>query len=394
MSHSYTETYVGSSMGSLSTVASVFSSIVVYGAGTALTNSKTLQQGLAVAIAATAFLAQRIVFMTLVENVPGLHCDAANGASYGFLVIMRFAILWGLYMRAAGASRIYKSRTMKAFTVFATILGVTSATIVTFQGLLSEDIPGTCSHYLNKYLTALNNLAYVLSLSILTVVVSVPIFGALTGHSTLASHPLQQPSLTRVHNQARVLKRFLRLVPIVLCMLLTILSLLSSQLGNRFMFLGVLIFSDFCSIWLLLFPLVIMAGDNGDNGDVNDTSGPHSAFGSIHSQTRSLHNITSASSGAGGDLQKSSVVVSMPILEYSDLKLSTMHPNGRSPNLVSPIPSSASPLSDTYNLKRSTSHSAALHGGAAPEAGAGSSPRVWDACANPLPSAFKDSQPS
>ncbi|KAH6565795.1 hypothetical protein BASA60_009803 [Batrachochytrium salamandrivorans] len=149
---------------SLASLTSTFSSIVVFGTGVALINSKSGAQAAIISIAALSFLIQRTVFMTLLEVIPKLDCTIANTLTYSMLVIMRFSILGGLFMRARG-------------------------------------------HRLDPTITIVNNVSFVLSLSILTAVVSIPISHALSSSQQAID------SISRVHQQARVLSKFILIVP-------------------------------------------------------------------------------------------------------------------------------------------------------------------------------------
>ncbi|KAJ8323936.1 hypothetical protein QVD99_008286 [Batrachochytrium dendrobatidis] len=343
---------------SLSTLSSIFSAVVIYGAGTALANTKNFYQGIAVGIASSAFLAQRIAFMTLVENIPNIDCDAANGTSYGFLVVMRFAILWGLYMRATGANRSIKSPVLTILTCSAALLGALSSCVVTIQGLMSPDVPNSCSHQLNKLMTFLNNLVFVISLSILTIVVSIPIFKALAGIGRTPQHLGQLP-ISRVHQQARVLSRFLRLIPIALCVLLGSISILSSFIEHRFLFYASLVFSDFCSIWLLLFPLVIMAGDNGDANNSNSGSASSNGYPTSPTMLRSPAMTLSFRQGSSnnGHMSPSATLVSP--YSFSDSRITSLAQNDKS------SVSAPSPLHQAFILN-STRRSSPTSAGVVP----------------------------
>ncbi|KAL2919964.1 hypothetical protein HK105_200030 [Polyrhizophydium stewartii] len=266
---------------SLSTVTSVFSAIVVFGAGTALTNAKNPHQALAVAVASAAFLVQRMLFMVLAETIPNLDCFLVNDISYAALVVLRLAIMGGLYLRAAGSNRIYKSAVLTAVTIIGLIIGFVSVGALIYLAIFSPYAPGTCFQNLSRFLTLTSNLSFLISLTLLTIVVSIPIFKALSNAATTGSG-----GMSRVHNQARVLSRFILVIPVVLICALTVMAFLSADNANMFIFMSSLIFSDFCQIWLLLFPMIVMAGDNGDSfGAGSGSNGPTSVRSPITPST-------------------------------------------------------------------------------------------------------------
>ncbi|KAH9257125.1 hypothetical protein BASA81_004675 [Batrachochytrium salamandrivorans] len=277
---------------SLASLTSTFSSIVVFGTGVALINSKSGAQAAIISIAALSFLIQRTVFMTLLEVIPKLDCTIANTLTYSMLVIMRFSILGGLFMRARGANRVYQSKLLHTATALAVFLGVGSTGLLFYQGFWSPSIPDTCRHHLDPTLTTINNVSFVLSLSILTAVVSIPISHALSSSQQAID------SISRVHQQARILSKFILIVPATLCVLLLAISLASSYINNRFLFFASLAFSDFCQMLLLLFPVIIMSGDN-----YNSTGGGRSQGTGVHHNVNiDMHPPTSNSSNVDSTL--------------------------------------------------------------------------------------------
>ncbi|KAH6579369.1 hypothetical protein BASA50_003350 [Batrachochytrium salamandrivorans] len=274
---------------SLASLTSTFSSIVVFGTGVALINSKSGAQAAIISIAALSFLIQRTVFMTLLEVIPKLDCTIANTLTYSMLVIMRFSILGGLFMRARGANRVNQSKLLHLAIALAVFLGVGSTGLLFYQGFWSPFIPDTCRHRLDPTITIVNNVSFVLSLSILTAVVSIPISHALSSSQQAID------SISRVHQQARVLSKFILIVPATLCVLLLAISLASSYINNRFLFFASLAFSDFCQMLLLLFPVIIMSGDNynstgGERSQETAKSSPHQRIEPTHpTENGSLH---------------------------------------------------------------------------------------------------------
>ncbi|KAH6565793.1 hypothetical protein BASA82_001005 [Batrachochytrium salamandrivorans] len=257
---------MSSFLASLSTVSSVFSAIVVYGAGVALGSTKNQFQGIATAVATTGYLAQRITFMILAEDIPDINCATANAASYSFLCIMRLAILAGLTLRARGSISMQFSVVLTSANFVAVVLGIASVGILIYQACVSPYVPGTCIQGLDRTVTFVGNIMFVIALTILTIVLSVPIF------KTLAVANTTGPTTSRIHNQIRILSRFLRLFPLGLCVLITVMMVWSSHISNVFVFLVSLIFADSCQIWLLLFPMVVIAGDNGETSQGNSNS--------------------------------------------------------------------------------------------------------------------------
>ncbi|KAL2919966.1 hypothetical protein HK105_200032 [Polyrhizophydium stewartii] len=245
---------------SLANVSAIFTSVVVFGAGIALTNAKNAHQALAVAIASVTFLLQRIMFMVLAESIPGLDCFLANDISYAALVTFRIAVLIGLYLRAAGSNRIYKSIILEICTYSGLLIGFVAVGSLIYIGVFSPYAgPDQCFQLINKTVTLISNACFFIALLLLTIVVSIPIFKALSRANSTGSG-----GMSRVHNQARVLSKFILLIPAILLVCMTSVFFISADNSNLFLFLTSLIFSDFCHFWLLLFPMIVMAGDNGE----------------------------------------------------------------------------------------------------------------------------------
>ncbi|KAH6579367.1 hypothetical protein BASA61_010293 [Batrachochytrium salamandrivorans] len=243
---------MSSFLASLSTVSSVFSAIVVYGAGVALGSTKNQFQGIATAVATTGYLAQRITFMILAEDIPDINCATANAASYSFLCIMRLAILAGLTLRARGSISMQFSVVLTSANFVAVVLGIASVGILIYQACVSPYVPGTCIQGLDRTVTFVGNIMFVIALTILTIVLSVPIF------KTLAVANTTGPTTSRIHNQIRILSRFLRLFPLGLCVLITVMMVWSSHISNVFCIPG---FAYLCG---LVSNLVVVVPHGGD----------------------------------------------------------------------------------------------------------------------------------
>ncbi|KAL2919965.1 hypothetical protein HK105_200031 [Polyrhizophydium stewartii] len=243
---------------SLATISSIVSSIVVYGAGISLTNAKTRSQALSATVAGVSFLAQRIIFLALVENVAGVDCIVINGVSYSLLVAMRLAVLFGLLLRAQAANRALDSMLMRVVTYASVALGLASIGATVLEAVRAKYPAGSCFQDPNQNFVLFSNLSSVMSVSILTVVIAVPVFRALAGAGGARPH-------TRVEAQAHVLSKVMRLTPLLLCAAMIGLTVSSSSISNSFLFRTVLVLTDFSHVWLLLFPMVVMAGDNGSS---------------------------------------------------------------------------------------------------------------------------------
>ncbi|KAL2914423.1 hypothetical protein HK105_205990 [Polyrhizophydium stewartii] len=265
---------------SLAVVLSIFCSIVVYGAGVALSNFKNAIQGFSVLGASVAFLCQQILYMALIEGAPDLDCYMTNASSYACLVVLRASILAGLYARTGAATR--NSRLLLAATMVAVLMVVAAIIITITYAYTSPYGQGGCFQTLDQRLTTASNTLLVVGYSILTCVMAVPIFKA------FSRSPGSEKAMSRVQSQARYMLRLLKLIPLSFCIIDITLLFTSPPASRPFAFFTSLVLSDFCQIWLLLFPLVVMASDNvsTDGDESRESSGMTSKKSVMASQHR------------------------------------------------------------------------------------------------------------
>ncbi|KAK5667590.1 hypothetical protein BDV3_002407 [Batrachochytrium dendrobatidis] len=239
---------------SFAAVSAIFSSIVIYGAGVGLSNAKTLTQGLIIVIATGAFLTQRALIVMRVEGVPTINCFSAHDGSFACLSILRLTVLFALYIRVKGVikDRIY----FHIATYLSVMSGVASVVLLNYQGLATPYLPGKCVQNFSSVFTAIINALLVGPYCILNLIMALPII------YTLNHAPRDSVSTSRIVNQTRLLVKFLQLIPLLLCMSLVLIIVAAPPSSNLFGFLVSLLFTEFCQIWLLLFPLVVLAADN------------------------------------------------------------------------------------------------------------------------------------
>ncbi|EGF78729.1 hypothetical protein BATDEDRAFT_26646 [Batrachochytrium dendrobatidis JAM81] len=104
----------------LATESCIFSSIVIYGAGVALSNVKSVAGGVTVIVSTVSFLITQILILAVSERLP----------------------------RAEVVSR--QNVWFKAVTYLSTVLGVISIILFIYQFASSPYIPNTCTPNLNK----------------------------------------------------------------------------------------------------------------------------------------------------------------------------------------------------------------------------------------------------
>ncbi|EGF78728.1 hypothetical protein BATDEDRAFT_26643 [Batrachochytrium dendrobatidis JAM81] len=239
----------------LACLSSIFSSIVVYSSGVALSNAKSYSQGIPIAIASSTFLIQRVLFVAIIEHVPYFQCEFLNGLSYTCLCLMRLCILHGMYGRTFSARKLYMA--IRISTGLAIVVGISSLGLLINDWVYARYTDESCTHIVSFIDATVGNVFFVLALTVLSVVLIVPI-----NSTAIRLGSTESLSLNPSQVQAKLLQTFLKYVPIGLCATLIALALLSIFKDDMFAFLLSLIFSDFCQILLLLFPSVVLASDN------------------------------------------------------------------------------------------------------------------------------------
>nr|KAJ3420106.1 hypothetical protein HK105_006085 [Polyrhizophydium stewartii] len=208
-------------------------------------------QGATVVGASAAFLVQRILFMCIIENVPKLDCYMLNGVGYICLLVLRLSVVTGVYSRTLDATK--SSLILRVLAILGLMMALASVVILMYYAWTSPYIPGLCLQALDERITTSTNILLVWGLSILAVVAVVPIIKAMAN----LNRGVEESDAQR---RARYVADGSKFFPLVFCVSLIAMSLSSpSASTNIFGFLSTLVFSDFCQVWLLLFPMVAVA---------------------------------------------------------------------------------------------------------------------------------------
>eukprot|EP00842_Homolaphlyctis_polyrhiza_P003245 jgi/Hompol1/3921/HPOL_000718-RA len=242
---------------------SVFSQLV-----TSATRTTFCADGLMVWSAGTVFVA------ILDLDAPVTSCAATNAVSYTFIVIMRLSIMVGLASRALGANRQLKIVALNVGVGISIAIGLASIGLLlwiafTTKLIKSNDNVDFCLQDLPHIPVIVNNVMFLFSGSCLTFLMAYPIQKSLTAaavqHAALRQISSANPlPLTKTHNQARVMLKLARIIPIVMPTALFIVSMISHLTNLPSVFYATLVFSDFAGMLLLLFPIIVLSGDNGE----------------------------------------------------------------------------------------------------------------------------------
>eukprot|EP00842_Homolaphlyctis_polyrhiza_P003244 jgi/Hompol1/3920/HPOL_000717-RA len=269
-------TIVEFSVPTLQSLTSTCNAVVVFCTGLALLSAKSSMQVTTIGISSVTFCFQRLLFMIIIDvRVPQLSCDVFATISYVLQVAMRLSVIAGLYFRASAANRQLKLMLLDIAIDFSAFAGLLSVSLLVFMGSTTPFIaPEYCLQDMNHLQVLLNNILFVFSAASLTYLMAYPISKTLAISATkhaqqiLARYggrinPAAIPQ-SKTYTQARVMLKVVRFVPTFLLAVLLIV-LLGSDLTNRtLLFLGSLIITDFAGVVLLLFPIIVMSGDNGD----------------------------------------------------------------------------------------------------------------------------------
>ncbi|KAK5664739.1 hypothetical protein QVD99_008287 [Batrachochytrium dendrobatidis] len=250
----------------LATESCIFSSIVIYGAGVALSNVKSVAGGVTVIVSTVSFLITQILILAVSERLPYVYCHTANDVIYTFSILFRLSILYELHRRAEVVSR--QNVWFKAVTYLSTVLGVISIILFIYQFASSPYIPNTCTPNLNKTMVHIGYSLLATSFLFLNIIMIIPTIRVFCPSAVSSSNSLH------VQTQTKILINFLNLAPSLTCLLLVFLSLFPPDPSNWFGLFSVLALSDFCQIWLLLFPNVVRISNITSISNVSTTNVP------------------------------------------------------------------------------------------------------------------------